>query len=88
MFKSSTLKEMEERTRLGLAIFLFGVLLVSVILLIREVIPPVHVLPDDAPQVEYAYETRFLEDIPYSMYSYKTKESKRKHRDASGNYIE
>ena len=36
---------MECRTRLGLAIFLFGLLLVSVLVLIRQVIPPVHVLP-------------------------------------------
>lgn len=86
---------MEDRTRLGLGIFLFGLLLVSVLILIRQVIPPVHVLPSDDENIPPPnellgprYETRYIDIVPYGEYKeVSSRKIKAKQKDASGNTI-
>jgi hypothetical protein len=86
---------MECRTRLGLSIFLFGVLVVAVLVLIRQVIPPVHVLPsEDSPitpeipdELLGRYETRYVDLMPYGDFKNVSKKVKAKMVDASGNSL-
>jgi hypothetical protein len=63
---------MECRTRLGLSIFLFGVLLVAVLVLIRQVIPPVRVYKEEEetgyPALDKVYETRYIDIGPSGQY--------------------
>lgn len=91
---------MDDRTRLGAMIVLFGILLVSVILLIKQVIPPVRVLPGDSDDTNIPqellgdmYEMRYMDMMPYG--GYKEIHDRRRDRirehvvqyDASGNRL-